>query len=136
MHCLSDAHRAVEGTGDAHHHCDGTTGELVGLGELVADDRELVQGGLQHLLLQHGMAGQHDAEHGGQQKQPRKGRQDGVIGDQRREVAALIVGVLVDHRDDKTHDTAPLLHAIQPAHHDAIGGDTASALLIPRVGAG
>jgi len=45
-----------------------------------------------------GIPGQHQAQDGGQQQQQREQRQQPVVGDQGREVAALVIDVLIEHR--------------------------------------
>ena len=98
---LADAQPAVECTGDPDDDPDRPAAEVARLIELVADDRELAQRRVHHLLLQAGVAGQDHPKHSGQQQQKREQRQERVVGDQRRQIAALVVDVLVDHRDDK-----------------------------------
>jgi hypothetical protein len=67
-------------------------------GDLVADDRELGERGVQHLLLEVLAVVQPVPEERGQEQQQRKQRHDTVAGDLRGEIAALIVEELVNHR--------------------------------------
>ncbi len=114
---LPDAGPAVEGAQDADHHGDCATAELLGLCQLLTDERELADGRLHDLLLQIRSADEDHTQGGGQQEQHREQRDERVVGDQRREVTALVVDVLVDHRDDVAHDAAALLQPVEPTDH-------------------
>ena len=59
--------------------------------ELVAQDRELPEGAVEDFLLQVGIALQHEAEHGDEHQQQGEEGDEAVVGDQRRELAGLIV---------------------------------------------
>jgi hypothetical protein len=61
------------------------------------------------LLLQPGMAHQQHSQDGGQQQQGGKQGHERVIGDQRDEVASLVIDVLVDDRDEEAGDEASAL---------------------------
>ena len=87
------------------------------LRQLIADDRKLAECRLQDLALQFGMTDEDDAQRGGQQQQQRKQRHEGVVGDQRSQIAALVINILVDHRNDEAHRAVSLLQPVQPAHH-------------------
>jgi hypothetical protein len=63
--------------------------------ELVADDRELGQGRVQHALFEGGMPGEHEAEHRDEDQQQREQGEKAVPGKQGGEVAALVVAELL-----------------------------------------
>jgi hypothetical protein len=83
--------------------------------ELIADDRELGQGGVQHLLLQGGLAAEQEAEGGDQDEQQGKQGEKAVPGQQGGEVAALVVAELLDHGDQEPEPAVALLVAIDAA---------------------
>ncbi|BBZ05953.1 hypothetical protein MDOR_01220 [Mycolicibacterium doricum] len=114
---LPDTGPAVERAQDADHHGDCATAELLGLCQLLADEWELADGRLHDLALQIRSADEDHPQGGGQQKQQREQRNERVVGDQRREVTALVVDVLVDHRDDVAHGAAALLQPVEPTDH-------------------
>src|SRR4029079_7393586 len=96
--------------------------------ELRADHRELAERGIDDPPLQGGMALQDAPEHGREHEQQRKDGEEAVIGDRRRQVAALVVSVLLQHRKRKTKPAMPLLKAIEgaiplpePAHSTSRG---------------
>jgi len=82
--------------------------------ELVADDRQLADGGVQHLLLQLMVPGQDVAEDRGQQEQQREQRDERVVGDQRSEIVALVVEELVEHGQRVPGRGMALLESVQP----------------------
>ena len=74
---------------------------------------------VQQLVLQVGVALQHEAEDRHKQQQQREQRQEPVVGDQRGEVGALIVGELVDDGDGEAQPAVPaLVEAIEAAITD------------------
>ena len=83
--------------------------------ELIADDRELGQGGVQHSLLQGGVAAEQEAERGDQDEQQGKQGEEAVPGQQGGEVAALVVAELLHHREQEPEPTVPLLVAVDAA---------------------
>ena len=58
---------------------------------------------------------QDEAEHRRQDEQEREDRKEGVVGNRGREIAALVVGVLLQHRERKAEPAMPLLEAIKGA---------------------
>jgi hypothetical protein len=83
--------------------------------ELLADHRVLRQGGIQQPLLQPRIVLEHDAEHRDQHQQQREERHEGVVGNQRGEVARLLVAELLPHRDRKRQPPAVLLELVHGA---------------------
>jgi hypothetical protein len=81
--------------------------------QLASEHGELGQSRVQQPGLQVRIAVQHQAEDRHKQQQQREQRQEPVIGDQRREVAALIVGELVDDRDREADPAMAALEAVQ-----------------------
>ena len=88
----------------------------VGL-DLVADDRELGERRRQDLLLEMGVAVQQIAQDGDQQEQQREQRQKAVVGQQRGEIAALVVDELVHDTEREAGGPVALLEAVE-----AVGG--------------
>jgi len=76
---------------------------------------ELAERGVDDPLLEVRMALENEAEHSRENEQQREDREEAVVGDRRGVVAALIVGVLLQHRKRKTQPTMPLLEAIERA---------------------
>ena len=74
-------------------------GEALGPAELVTDDRERREGGVEHLVLELGVALEDEAEDRRGQQQQREDRDEGVVGHRRREVVALVVEELVEDRE-------------------------------------
>jgi len=58
------------------------------------------------------IAVQHEAENRHQQQQQRKQRQKAVVGDQRRQVAALVIGELVHHSQREAGLSVAALEAV------------------------
>jgi hypothetical protein len=82
------------------------------LAQLAADHRELSQRRIQQLRLQMRIAVQHEAENRHQQQKQRKQRQEPVAGDQRRQVAALVIDELVNHSQRETRPPVAALKAV------------------------
>jgi hypothetical protein len=57
----------------------------------------------------------HLSEHGRQDEQQRKDREEPVIGDRRSQVATLIVAVLLQHREWEAKPATALLEAVEGA---------------------
>jgi hypothetical protein len=83
--------------------------------ELRPDHRELAERGIDDPPLQVGMPLKDEPEHGRENEQQRKDREEAVIGDRRRQVAALVVDVLLQHRKREAQPPMPLLEAIEGA---------------------
>jgi hypothetical protein len=83
--------------------------------ELVADDRELGQGGVQHPLLQGGVAAEQETERGHEDQQQGKQGKEAVPGQQGGEIAALVVAELLDHGEQEPEPAMALLVAIDAA---------------------
>ena len=56
---------------------------------------------------------QDEAEDGRRDQEQREEREEAVVGDRRREVAALVVGVLLAHGQRKAEPAMPLLEAVE-----------------------
>ena len=108
----AEADGAVQ-RGDApDHDRRGRPGQTVGRAELVADDRQLRQRRVEHLLLELGVAAEDEPEDLGAEQQQREDREEGVVGDDDGEVRRLVVEVLVDHGDRQTEHRPPALGAV------------------------
>ena len=115
---LRDAQTAVDTAEYPHGQCKRAAVEGVDVGgDLVPDDRELSQRGVQHLPLQLAAALQRVTQDRNQQQQKREQRHKTVVGDQNREVAALIVDELVDHRHRKAHPGMTPLEVVQSSRY-------------------
>jgi hypothetical protein len=106
---LRHAQAAVQRAEDADHHAGEATAELVRRPQLVADDRELAQRGVDEALLELRVAGQEVAEDRRGEQEEGEQRDEGVVGDQRGEVGAGVVEVLVDDGDRETGGLVPPL---------------------------
>ena len=82
--------------------------------QLRADHRELAERGVEHLVLEGGVAAQHDVQHGDQHQQQREQRGETVVGDQRGQVAGLVVAELLPHRDREGQPGPVLLGLVHP----------------------
>lgn len=110
---LGHAARAPQESDQADDQPDGVGAQHVNVVlELVADDRELGQGGAQHALFECGMPGQQEAEHRDEDEQQWEQREKAVPGKQRGEVAALVVAELLDDPDGEPEPTVGLLVAV------------------------
>src|SRR5207245_1876213 len=88
---LDDAQATIEAAQYADDQAGHAAMEGVDVrGDLVADDRELGERGVQHLPLEMLAVVQSVPEDRGQQQQQRKQRHNTVVGDLRGQVAALI----------------------------------------------
>jgi hypothetical protein len=85
------------------------------MAELRADHWELAERGVDDPLLEVRVTLENETEHRRQDEQQREDREEAVVGDRRGVVAALIVGVLLQHRKRETQPTMPLLEAIKGA---------------------
>ncbi len=65
--------------------------------DLLADDRELAEDRVLDLVSQPRVALEHEAEDRGQDEQERKQREEGVVGDQRGQIARVVVAELAQH---------------------------------------
>ncbi len=81
--------------------------------ELIADDRELAERGVQDAGLGLGRTFEHEAQHRDEHEQQREQRDEPVVGDQRRELAGLVVAELLDHRRGEAEPAVALLEAVQ-----------------------
>src|SRR5665213_3242356 len=57
---------------------------------------------------------QNEAERADQDEQQREDREESVVRDRRREIAALVIGVLLPDRERKAQPAVALLEAIEP----------------------
>jgi hypothetical protein len=71
--------------------------------------------GVDDRLVEVAVPAKDEAEHGREDEQEREDREEGVVGDRGREVAALIVGVLQQHREREAEPAMPLLEAVEGA---------------------
>src|SRR5205823_471671 len=69
--------------------------------QLRPDDRELSKGRIDDRPLEMSVAVKDETEHSRQDEQKRKDREEAVVGDRGRQVAALVVGVLLQHSERK-----------------------------------
>ena len=104
------AETAVERAEDPDRQSDAAALERVHvLAQLAADDRELGERRVDQPVLEAGIPLQHEAEDGHEQEQQREQRQEPVVGDQRRQVGALVVAELVDHREGEAQPAVTAL---------------------------
>ena len=61
-----------------------------------------------------------EAEHGDEHEEQREHREEAVVRDQRGEVPAAVVAVLLDHADDERRRPVPLLPRGRPDRHAAV----------------
>jgi hypothetical protein len=129
---LNDAQAAVDAAqyADDQARCAAVEGPDV-RGDLIADDGELGQGGVQHLPLQVLVAVQRVSQDRGQEEQQRERRHEPVVGDLRGEVAALVVAELVQHRHRQPRPAVPPLVGVGPAHHAHRGSLMSLSCLVP-----
>jgi hypothetical protein len=101
---------APQESGQADDQSDGVGAQDVDVVlELVADGRELGQGGVQHALLKRGMAGEQEAEHRDEDEQQWEPGEKAVPGKQRGEVVAVVVAELLDDPEGEPEPTVGLL---------------------------
>jgi hypothetical protein len=83
-----------------------------------------------------GVSAQGDSDDGGEGEQQREGGEKGVVGQERDEIAALVVAELLDHGDRERDDVVTLLPAVDPTNRtfDGIHGSAlaTSCLRIPK----
>ena len=133
---LGDTKPAIHAAQHAHGQGQQVAVQRVDVaGQLVADDRKLGHRRTQNLLLQVCVAVQGVTQHGDQQQQQRKHRQESIEGDQRRQIIALILDVLVDHGQRQPSPSVATLkpvecvrftHADSPADADHWGTATSA----------
>jgi hypothetical protein len=104
---------AVERAQDADQDAEQPAAELLRAAQLVADDGELAQRRVDQPLLQLRVAGEHVAQDRGAQQQQPEQRDERVVGDQRGQVGAGVVDVLVDDGDREARDRVPALQPVQ-----------------------
>jgi hypothetical protein len=110
---LGDAQGAVEQAQAAGGERQGAAPQGVHVSaQLVADDGEVRERRVQHVVLQARVAAQREAQGGGQEQQQREQRREAVVGDQRGELSAPVVPVLLDHTEHEGHRGVPLLPAV------------------------
>ena len=112
MKALAEPQRAVEGSERTDHDTGERAPEALRSTELVADDGELGERGVQDRLLPVGLAAQDQAQDRGAQQHQREDRDEGVVGQRRREVGTLVVEVLVDHRQGEAEDGVAALERV------------------------
>ena len=83
--------------------------------DLVTDDGELGECGMQHGRLEPGRVAQHVAEAGDDKEQQREHRQHAVVSHERGEAAAAIVAELLDDPERQAKEAVRLLKAVDPA---------------------
>ena len=84
--------------------------------ELRADHREVGERGVEHPALQVGIALERIAQQRDEDEQQREDREERVIGDAGGQVAALILGELLAHREREGEHPVALLEAVEPLH--------------------
>jgi hypothetical protein len=84
--------------------------------DLVPDDRELRQCGVQDPALEPRPPRQHEAEHRHQHQQQREQREEAAVGEQPREVACLVVAELPHHGEGHGERAVAPLEAVEPVH--------------------
>jgi hypothetical protein len=84
----------------------------VHVGQLLADHGEFAQRRTDDLLLQRDVVAEHETEDGHRQQEQREHRAEPVVGQQGRQVGALVVGELVDDGDRQPERAVPSLEAV------------------------
>ena len=110
--CEEDAHPRPERSGEAKAERERAAVQRAAA-ELRTDHRKLAQRRVDDPPLELTMPLQNEAEHGRQDEQEREDRKEAVVGDCRRQVAALIVGVLLQHGEREAEPTMTLLETIE-----------------------
>ena len=100
---VGDTERAVHGDQQAHREGDAVAAKSVRVAELVADHGELPERRVEDAMLERRVVLQHEPEDRREQQEQREQRQEPVVGDQRRQVDALIVVELVEGRQRHAH---------------------------------
>jgi hypothetical protein len=83
--------------------------------QLRPDHRKLPECGVHDRLVEVAVPAKDEAGHGRKHQQKREDGEEGVIGDRGRQVATLVVGVLLQHRQRKAEPAMPLLEAVEGA---------------------
>ena len=120
--------------GDADPHCEGRGAAVQRMDvvlELRPDHREVGERGVEHAALQIGIALERVAEQRHEHEEQREDREERVIGDARGEVAALVLGELLPHRERKCQRAVALLQAVEP-RDDAGEGAHGAVVPVPR----
>jgi hypothetical protein len=73
---------SVEASGDPYDEADRASAQALGLGQVPADHRELLQRRCQHLVLQPLVTCQHEAQDRPEHQQQREQRNETVVGEQ------------------------------------------------------
>ena len=94
--------------------------------ELVPDDRELVEAGLEELVLEGRVAVENEAEDGRGDQHQREDGDEREVGKARRQVVALVVEELVHDRDREAQRRVPTLDSV-----DAAEGSSPHASTLP-----
>ena len=84
--------------------------------DLFADHRELAEDRVDRVLPQARVVGEDEAENRGQQEQQREEREEGPVGDQRGQVAALVVAELPADGDGDGQRPVALLESVERGH--------------------
>ena len=84
--------------------------------DLFADHRELAEDRVDRVLPQARVVGEDEAENRGQQEQQREQREEGPVGDQRGQVAALVVAELPADGDGDGQRPVALLESVERGH--------------------
>ena len=103
----------------------------------MADDRQLCEKGVADLSLQAGVAAEDVPEHRGGDEHERKQREERVVRDDGREIAAAVVGVLALDGDGEGQRGMPLLKAIEAidelgSSHDERRSSRDETMITPR----
>ena len=85
--------------------------------ELRTDDRDAGERRVQHVLLERRVVLENEAEYGHQHQQQREQREEGVVGDERREIGGAVVEELAHHRHRKRDGAVPPLPAVEGSEH-------------------
>ncbi len=84
--------------------------------QLRPDHREVGERRVEHPVLQAGVALERVAEQRHEHEQQREDREERVVGHARGQVATLVVGELLAHREREAEHGVPLLHAVEAVH--------------------
>ena len=116
LHGRADAARPEQRAEQADHQSEAGLVQAVDVAlQLVPDDRELGERGVEDLGLQRPVGLQDDAQHRHQDQQQREDREDGVVGAQCRELSGVVVPELLDHRYGEREQGLPALDRVGPA---------------------
>src|SRR5947209_17222063 len=81
--------------------------------ELVADQRDLTERAVEYPFAFGRVALQDEPQNRDEDEQQREQRDEGVVGDQRRELARLVVRELLDYGDHEAQPPTSLLEAVE-----------------------